>query len=66
MMTVEQALDRGEAWYREHRDHVRRLLKNAFDSRNPAAVKPTGSDLIRPELWKTIHWRWFLEQRPQK
>lgn len=66
MSDMEQVLDRGEAWYREHRTHVQKLLKNAFDSRNPVSIKPTGSDLHRPELWKTIHWRWFFEQRPQK
>lgn len=23
-------------------------------------VLPSGSDLFRPELWKPMHWKWFL------
>ncbi len=24
-------------------------------------IAPSGSDLFHPELWKTIHWKWFLD-----
>ena len=24
-------------------------------------VAPSGSDLFHPELWKSIHWKWFLD-----
>lgn len=24
-------------------------------------IAPSGSDLYHPELWKTTHWKWFLD-----
>jgi hypothetical protein len=24
------------------------------------SIKPTGSDLDKPQLWKQIHWRWYF------
>ena len=24
------------------------------------SVKPTGSDLHKPQLWKQSHWRWYF------
>jgi hypothetical protein len=50
--------DRAQKWLNEHRDHVvNRLLKADGDG----IVEPSGSDAIRPELWKACHWRWFLQ-----
>jgi hypothetical protein len=44
------------AWMSEHASHVRGLIA---DTR--MAYPPTGSDRIRPELWKSAHWKWFVE-----
>jgi hypothetical protein len=38
-----------------HSEHVH----NSFNSKTPE-VAPSGSDLFKPELWKGIHWRWFI------
>lgn len=42
-------------WYKDHRRHVNGMLRE-----NGPQVEPTGSDASRPELWKDIHWRWFM------
>jgi hypothetical protein len=39
----------------DHADHVHSL----FDKQTPI-VAPSGSDLWHPELWKGIHWAWFV------
>jgi hypothetical protein len=46
-------------WYRQHMAHVERLMssKSGADS---GAFPPSGSDCLRPELWKAGHWRWLL------
>lgn len=41
-------------WYDHHEDHVMRLM-------NHICIRPTGSDIIRPELWKGAHWRWLKD-----
>lgn len=46
---------RAREWYAQHRMHVNRMLRD----HGPQA-EPTGSDASRPELWKDIHWRWFM------
>ena len=46
---------RGRDWYSAHRLHVNKML-----AVNGPQVEPTGSDATRPELWKDIHWRWFM------
>lgn len=28
-----------------------------------ASVKPTGSDLYKPQLWKQSHWRWYFANK---
>jgi hypothetical protein len=58
-MSIDEALNRGKVWYKEHAKHVAKILH-----KNPSktAIKPTGSDLIHPELWKAIHWRWFMSR----
>lgn len=48
-------------WYREHRMHVNKML-----SKPGAQVEPSGSDATRPELWKGIHWRWFMTLEVEK
>jgi hypothetical protein len=42
------------AWRSGHTSHVRQLTK--LDG---AAYPPEGSDLHRPELWSSAHWRWL-------
>jgi len=57
-----QALLKGQAWYERHKDHVimhggmREWLKIS-------PIKPSGSDLHRPELWLDFHWRWFFKEK---
>lgn len=46
---------RAREWYRDHRAHVIEML-----AKHGPQIEPTGSDARRPELWKDIHWRWFL------
>ena len=53
-MTGDQK-ERARAWYREHRQHVNRMLVD-----HGPQIEPSGSDAGRPELWKDIHWRWFM------
>lgn len=45
-------------WLHDHSDYVHRL----FDKKTPQ-VPPSGSDMFHPELWKSIHWAWFLGKR---
>ena len=42
----------------DHVDHVYGL----FDKNTPS-VAPSGSDLFHPELWKGIHWVWFIKSK---
>lgn len=48
----------GEAWLKKHHDHVLKLVAGEAQG-----IKPSGSDGRRPELWKSIHWRWFFDTR---
>jgi hypothetical protein len=41
-------------WYKKHTDHVKKVMKE-----NEKAYAPSGSDMFRPELWKSGHWNWF-------
>ena len=50
--------DKAFTWRHDHADHVANLIKEKGPS-----VAPSGSDMFRPELWKAIHWRWFLDLR---
>lgn len=52
-----EVIEKGFNWYKEHEDHVHDLIKDTEIS-----VKPSGSDLLKPELWKDIHWNWFFEE----
>lgn len=48
-----------KAWLfkHNHSDHVENLIK---DEQN--IISPSGSDLFYPELWKPMHWKWFIER----
>lgn len=37
-----------------HRDHIAKFMFGIDE-----VVIPSGSDLMRPELWKPQHWKWF-------
>lgn len=47
--------DKAFTFMHDHTDHVHSL----FDKNTPS-VAPSGSDMFKPELWKGIHWVWFL------
>jgi hypothetical protein len=63
-MTITEALERGDKWFAEHRDHVFKVL--AERGKESPTIMPSGSDLGRPELWKDIHWAWYFSYRPNK
>lgn len=46
---------RAREWYAAHRIHVNAMLRETGPQ-----VEPTGSDAGRPDLWKPMHWRWFM------
>lgn len=57
----EAAKQSARDWYAAHRSHVNQMLRE----RGPR-VEPTGLDAVRPELWKDIHWRWFMTMEVEK
>lgn len=46
----------GNEWYNKHTEHVNKLVQNVTIS-----VPPSGVDVLSPELWKPMHWRWFFD-----
>lgn len=42
----------------DHADHVHSLF-----TKKTKGIAPSGSDMFKPELWKGIHWAWFLSKR---
>lgn len=54
-MGIRDTLYTAARWFVLHHRHVAKLLEE-----EGPAVAPSGSDIGRPELWKAIHWRWFL------
>ena len=50
----------GYDWYKQHTEHVKRLLKEAKTS-----FIPCNRDISHPELWKAGSWKWFFENFPQ-
>lgn len=52
-------ISQGISFYTKHTEHVDGLVKYGEDR---PEVAPSGSDLFRPELWKSIHWNWFNTQ----
>lgn len=43
------------AWYSAHWAHVNAMLRE-----NGPQVEPSLEDAGNPELWKPMHWRWFM------
>ena len=43
-------------WFQDHKSHVYSLIE-----KDTPKVAPSGSDMYKPELWKGIHWKWFLD-----
>jgi hypothetical protein len=48
----------GTAWkyYRDNREHVLRIAKLAL-----FAYPPTVANARWPQLWRSEHWRWFVD-----
>ena len=59
MSTQRSALELGTAWYNDHKAHVDKLTAGRRWDKLPA-VAPSGADKLRPELWKDIHWKWWV------
>jgi hypothetical protein len=55
MMNQQEWMDNAKKWRFLHSDHVGRLMDGTR-----AAYEPSGSDQIRPELWKGAHWNWLF------
>lgn len=49
-------------YYAKHTSHVNRLYKTC----KHLGVSPSGSDLMKPELWKGVHWRWYSNRFSNK
>ena len=62
-MTDKEVLDKGEAWYNAHTKHV--IEKVLASDPDAPSIRPSAGDIHDPALWKDIHWKWFLDQRPQ-
>lgn len=43
------------SWYSGHRQHVDAMLRKPGPK-----IEPSPEDAGSPELWKPMHWRWFL------
>jgi len=50
-------LVKAKQWYFDHTEHVNGLVAAHLGNKYP----PPGSDCRHPELWKSAHWKWFLE-----
>lgn len=50
------AIEAAKKWRSKHFTHVLSLVV-----RGDATYPPSGSDVIRPELWKASHWKWLQE-----
>ena len=53
-------MEKAEQWYKDHTEHVKHLIKT---SNINFPIRPSLEDLSKPELWKGMHWIWFLEER---
>ena len=47
-------------WRTAHGGHVANLMRIG-PSGADHVYPPSGSDVIRPELWSGAHWRWFAQ-----
>lgn len=50
-----QVYNNAHNFLHDHYDYIH----NLFDHKTPV-VAPSGSDMFKPELWKDIHWAWFM------
>jgi hypothetical protein len=54
---------RARQWYADHKDHVKRIIQDGHAGLSIQNEFPmSGSDIARPELWKSGAWRWFLRR----
>lgn len=53
-----EVVSKAQIWYLDHKDHVQRIVM-ASHPYFPG-TPPSGSDLLKPELWKACHWNWFF------
>lgn len=51
----ERDVEPAKKWYNEHKEHVEKLVAQLGPG-----YPPSGSDCVKPELWKEDHWKWFL------
>ncbi len=58
---IKQVYDKAFTFLHDHADHVNSL----FEKTTPC-IAPSGSDLFHPELWKGIHWAWFIKKESGK
>jgi hypothetical protein len=55
-------VERAKAWRSEHKHHVKMLENSELHPiKSHNAYAPSGSDALRPELWRPPHWRWLRE-----
>ena len=52
-----EVLKKAKAFKKENKRYVEDRLKRAKHG-----IAPSGSDLNHPELWKGIHWYWFVNR----
>ena len=65
-MKLDEALERGDNWYAEHKVHVNKVVLDEYKARQShaiPAIEPSGEDFRNPALWKAIHWAWYFERR---
>ena len=58
---IKEIYNKAFTFLHDHADHVHGL----FEKETPC-VAPSGSDLFKPELWKGIHWAWFIKKESRK
>jgi hypothetical protein len=52
-----QDIARACEWHSVHIEHIRKMK---LERTEIPAFPPSGSDILRPELWMDSHWKWFL------
>jgi len=49
--------DKAYTWKFEHQSHIEKMMEGiAFP------IPPSEQDMFQPELWKGIHWKWFINE----
>lgn len=52
---------RAQLWYKAHKQHIDNYVKD-----EKLSIPPTEPyDKRQPEVWKPIHWKWFLNNYRQ-